>query len=165
MQTASIPGAPATLGPYNLSFFIHNEKQTKELVDELFAVQNTTDETEEDISNSNNTSTEANNSISNTTTMLSENNENKNIKIELLNGSGDSTLLTKATNKLKEQGYNVTKTGTTTVTSKTSIVNKTGVLSNKLSDIQKLIGVGIISNSTSSTNTVDVTIVLGKDYE
>ena len=101
----------------------------------------------------------------NTTTSSSSKNENTKIKIELLNGSGNSTLLTKATNKLKEQGYNVTKTGTTTVTSKTSIVNKTGVLSDKLSDIQKLIGVGIISNSTSSTNTVDVTIVLGKDYE
>ena len=166
LQTASIPGAPATLGQYNLSFFIHNEKETKKLVQELFEAQNDTGEAEEDVSNLNNTTTnEVKNSTTSTTTSSSSKNENTKIKIELLNGSGNSTLLTKATNELKEQGYNVTKTGTTTVTSKTSIVNKTGVLNDKLSDIKKLIGVGIISNSTSSTNTVDVTIVLGKDYE
>ena len=83
----------------------------------------------------------------------------------MLNGSGDSSLLTKATDKLKQQGYTVYKTGTTSKTSKTTIVNKNNVEDNTLSDIKGILDVGVISNSSISSETVDITIVLGKDYK
>ena len=34
-----------------------------------------------------------------------------------------------------------------------------------MSDIKEILGTGITSNSSISSETVDVTIILGKDYE
>lgn len=166
LQAVSIPGTPGTLGPYNLAYFLCNEKETKTLVEKLFATQNKTEDTQEDeinASEDNSIVTEKSESTS-TVSVLSQN-ENTKIKIELLNGSGDSTLLTKATNKLKEQGFNVAKTGTTTVTSKTTIVNKTDVSADIVSKIKNQIGVGNVLSGTSGNNSVDITIVIGKDYK
>ena len=87
------------------------------------------------------------------------------IKIELLNGSGDKTLLNKATKALKAEGYNVYKTGTTTTTAKTAIINKTAVKNSIVDDIKDVLGVGNISSSVSSSSTVDIRIIIGKDYK
>lgn len=159
IQSESLPGAPGYYGPYNLSFFIPDQKETDKLVKELFTEQNGTEEAQTD---------EANTVISNTTgntSLASDKTTSSKVKIELLNGSGDSTMLTKATNTLKEKGYNVYKTGTTTSTSKTTIVNKTAVASSVTEDIKSILGVGNISSSISSSSTVDVTVVIGKDYK
>lgn len=156
LQTASLPGEPGSYGPYKLSFFMSNKKQTDELIKSLFDEQNGAEEvTEED-------SKEQNTTQVNTT---SEKNESTKIKIELLNGSGDSSLLTKATKALKDKGYNVYKTGTTTLTSKTTIVNKTSAPSSITEDIKSLLGIGNISSSVSSSSTVDITVIIGKDYK
>ena len=88
----------------------------------------------------------------------------KYLKVELLNGSGDSTVLTKVTKLLKQKGYNVYKTGTTTVTSKTTIVSKSDLENKELSKIKDILGVGNISESKTSGQ-VDVTIIIGKDYK
>lgn len=159
IQSESLPGAPGYYGPYNLSFFIPDQKETDKLVKELFTEQNGTEEAQTD---------EANTVINNTTgntSLASDKTTSSKVKIELLNGSGDSTMLTKATNTLKEKGYNVYKTGTTTSTSKTTIVNKTAVASSVTEDIKSILGVGNISSSISSSSTVDVTVVIGKDYK
>ena len=155
LQTVSIPGTTGALGAYNLSFFIYDEEETEKLVNELFMTQNGTTET----STSDNTNTSTNSTSSSSTT------KNSAIKIELLNGSGDSTLLNKATKALKNKGYNVYKTGTTSSTAKTTIVNKKAVSTDTTSDIKDVLGVGSISSSTSSSSTVDITVVLGKDYK
>lgn len=161
IQAESLPGTPATIGTYNLSFFVHNEKETKKLVEELFAEQNKIENENIEEANSTdiNTTTSANN---NTSTI--ESSESK-YKIELLNGSGDNTILTKITNKLKEKGYNVYKTGTTTNTSKTTIINKTAVPNETTTNIKEILGVGSISSSTSTSSTVDITIIIGKDCQ
>ena len=105
---------------------------------------------------------EADTTSTNTT---SGKNESTKIKIELLNGSGESALLTKATKALKDKGYNVYKTGTTTLTPKTTNVNKTSAQSSVTDDIKSILGVGNISSSVSSSSTVDITIIIGKDYK
>lgn len=89
--------------------------------------------------------------------------ELSNIKIELLNGSGKTANLTNAKKILKDAGFTVTKTGNTNSTSKTSIINKSDISENVLSSIGHLLEVGVISAS-DSTSTVDITIILGKDY-
>ena len=156
LQTETLPGAsrriPANTG---LWFFEHSESKTEELIEKLYSepVQ------AEEGTNASNVTEQ------NTTTSVSEVTPTSNVKIEILNGSGDSTLLTKATDKLKQEGYIVYKTGTTSKTSKTTIVNKNNVEDDTLSDIKKALDVGIISNSSISSETVDVTIVLGKDYK
>lgn len=171
IQMANIPGATGYYGPYSLSFFIYDEKQTKSLVKQLFEEQNGTQEQE---STQNTTTTNLDNSSANkTNTNTASSNDtssdssktNSNIKIELLNGSGDSKLLTEATNTLKKQGYNVYKTGTTTLTSKTTIINKKAIQTDLIDEIKNTLGVGSVSNSVSSNSTVDITIILGKDYK
>ena len=153
LEMANIPGTTDSLGPNNLSFFVYDKSATEKLVKELFEKQNGTGNVEK-----------SNSSTSNTTTG-SKNTENAKIKVEILNGSGDSVLLTKATKALKNKGYNVYKTGTTTPTAKTAIVNKTAVPVKFTDEIKDLLGVGAISSNTASSSTVDVRVVLGKDYK
>ena len=74
-------------------------------------------------------------------------------------------MLTEVTDKLKKKGYNVYKTGTTTITNKTTIINKKSISDDSMNDLKSILGTGIVSNSTSSTSNVDVTIVIGKDYK
>ena len=171
LQTETIPGEsrriPANTGLY---FFEHDETETEALIDELYEEQNSSDsgdlnssDTSEE-SNSISSDSEENNVESNTTEETTT--QKSDVKIEILNGSGDSTVLTKTTNKLKDEGYTVYKTGTTTTTSKTTIIDKSDVSSEITDDLKDILGTGIISSSSSSSsNPVDITIILGKDYE
>lgn len=154
LQTETLPGVSARI-PANtgLWFFEHSESKTEELIEELYSEP---------------VETELNTDLNNTVEQNSSTTESiqtSNVKIELLNGSGDSSLLTKATDKLKQEGYTVYKTGTTSSTSKTAIVNKNNVESNTVSDIKEILDTGVISSSSISSNTVDITIILGKDYK
>ena len=159
IRTGSLPGEA---GYYNkLSFFIYNQKETDKLVKELFDEQNGTSNEEKETTNT----TQTNSSTTNDIQEIQNKTDNSKIKIELLNGSGDKTLLNKAVKELKAEGYNVYKTGTTTATSKTTIVNKTAIKSEIVENIKDILGVGNISNSVSSSSTVDVKIVIGKDYK
>lgn len=163
IRAESLPGEA---GYYNkLSFFIYNQKETDKLVKELFEEQNGTSTEEENTNNTVTNTNQTNSSATNTVAESSAKTDNSKIKIELLNGSGDKTLLNKVAKELRADGYNVYKTGTTTTTSKTTIVNKTAVKSEIVEDIKDVLGVGNISSSVSSSSTVDVRIVIGKDYK
>ena len=83
----------------------------------------------------------------------------------MLNGCADNELFSKAKKVLEDEGYTVTKTGNTTQTGKTTIINKNSLPENTTSKIKELLGIGIISNSSSTANKVDATIVIGKDYK
>lgn len=90
--------------------YIANKKQTKELVNELF--------TDIVIPEENVNTIDSNTS--------NENNEkDKEVKIELLNGTGSSSTLDKVKQKLTEKGYSVTKTGNTNSASSSVIINRT----------------------------------------
>ena len=163
IRAESLPGEA---GYYNkLSFFVYNKKETDKLVQELFEEQNGTSTEEENTNNTVTNTNQTNSSATNTVVESSAKTDNSKIKIELLNGSGDKTLLNKVAKELRAEGYNVYKTGTTTTTSKTTIVNKTAVKSEIVEDIKDVFGVGNISSSVSSSSTVDVRIVIGKDYK
>ena len=163
IRAESLPGEA---GYYNkLSFFIYNQKETDKLVKELFEEQNGTSTEEENTNNTVTNTNQTNSSTNNTVEESSAKTDNSKIKIELLNGSGDKTLLNKATKALKAEGYNVYKTGTTTTTAKTAIINKTAVKNSIVDDIKDVLGVGNISSSVSSSSTVDIRIIIGKDYK
>ena len=176
MRTETLPG---TTDKYNnLWFFIANKKETTKLIDELLVEQNGIDETEsEEISGgniivennvtTNTTSKENLNSTSNNTSNIKDTIDSKvsNVNIEILNGTGDSKVLTDVTNKLKSKGYNVYKTGTTSTSSRTTIVNKTDIDGDITTEIKRILGVGIISKSDGSSSKIDITIVIGKDYK
>lgn len=91
--------------------------------------------------------------------------ENKSdIKIEILNGSGKSSNLTKVTEELKNKGYTISKVGNTNSTTKTSIINKGNISDSTTSNIKEIIGTGTITK-TNTESSVDITIILGKDYK
>lgn len=151
LQTAALPGETAMIN--KLSFFEHSKTQTEELVQELFFSNE--DATDENISNS------SEGAISSVTTAQAAQ-----VKIELLNGSGNSKTLTTVTNLLKKKGYNVYKTGTTKTTDTTTIINNTDVNSEITTNIKDLLEVGTVSTTaTSSKSSADITIIIGKDYK
>lgn len=85
------------------------------------------------------------------------------IRIEVLNGSGTSKALTELTTELQEAGYNVVKTGETSTTAKTTIINRTNQTQSTTDSLQEIIGTGA-SSTGEDTNNVDYTIIIGKDY-
>ena len=153
LLTATLPGINTNKNTSQTWVFIYNKTETKALIQELFYdrdIEETEGETEE-------------NTTSNETTSNSVNKAD--ITIEVLNGSGESNSLQKAVNQLKGAGYKVTRTGSTNTTSKTAIVNKKNVKETLLKNMKDVIGTGSVSTSESSSSKVDVTIIIGKDYQ
>lgn len=166
--TASLPGSvPSLKSTNNVSIFVVNKKEAKELIEEIFFNRDI-NETEGELSE--NITVESNNaSNTNTQTSTAQNTQqtgNKaDIKLEILNGSGVASNLQKAVKELEGAGYKVTRTGTTNTTSKTTIADKKGIKETFLKNIKDILGVGGISSSESSSSKVDVTIILGTDYK
>ncbi len=152
LKTGTLPGTPELAN--GVWIYTVNKKQAKQMVEELFSDP----VVEENTQNTNN--------ISNTTTtntIDSSTKQQAKIKIELLNGSGNSSKLTKATKLLEEKGYNVVKKGNTNVTTKTSIINRTSQKDTVVKELKETLKVGTISSKANNSN-VDFTIILGKDF-
>ena len=154
LLTATLPGTvPPLKSTNNVSIYVVNKKETQELIEEIFFNRDLEEESTEGNSTTNETST--------TNTAISK----SDIKLEVLNGSGNSNSLQKVVKELEGAGYKVTRTGTTNTTAKTTIANKKDVKETFLKNIKDVIGVGVISNSESSSSKVDITIIVGKDYQ
>lgn len=185
IQSAVLPGVSVGPPEVPLWFYEVNKKETAKLIEELYATDEEIDKSQTDEntnSTANNTTSGAsatntsNNSTSHTTTnnsssSTSEENssvtktEASEIRIEILNGSGSDATLTAVKKALTAKGYKISKTSKTTSTSKTTIINKTDVDSKFENDIKKTLGVGNVSTSSVSSSNVDITIIIGKDYE
>ena len=160
LQTAVLPGTTPNLSQTNnVSIYLVDKEETKTLIQSLFYPE--TSETED--GNTTTNSTTANSTSSSTSSKTSSNSSN--IKIEVINGSGDKSKLQDAVDILTKKGYDVTKTGTTSTISKTIITNRKEVSDDKMQDIKSTLGVGNISTNKSSTSKVDVQIIIGKDFE
>ena len=152
MLTETLPGENKYVQATNTWMFFYDKEETKNLIQELFydrdIQEDSTTENGEVVEGS------ADNNISKT-----------DIKLEVLNGSGNATKLQNAIKELEGAGYKVARTGTTNTTSKTTIVNKTDVKETILKNMKDVLGTGTISNSEINNSKVDVTIVIGKDYK
>ena len=146
----TLPGTPEKCN--GIWIYTANKTQTKQVIEDLF-----TDKIVEEENNEESTST-------NTTDGENTTKESKEITIELLNGTGDKEILTEVKEKLKEKGYVVSKSGTTSSTDKTTIINRTSQSNQKSKDIKQLLGVGTITSGSDNTK-VDFTIIIGKDYK
>ena len=165
IQSAVLPGGsygPSTTPSYPLWFFVADKKETAKLIEQLYG--NTEEVVNEgiedgDIDNEEVTSDEIE------TPIVEVNKEDaSDIKIELLNGSGSKDVLSKVKKDLTERGYKVINSTSTTTTAKTTIINKTDVDSTFTENIKDVIGVGNISTSSVSSSNVDITIIIGNDY-
>ena len=154
LQTNTLPGTPELVN--GVWIYTVDKKETAKIVEELFADEEIPEEV--DGQNTINTNTISGNTSENT-------NENKKeLKIEVLNGTGKSSNLTKVTKILKQNGYNVIKTGNTNTTTKTQIINRTNQSSKTTKELKEILEVGTTSEKSNNSN-VDYTIILGKDYE
>ena len=183
IQSAVLPGAsygPSTTPSYPLWFFVADKKETAKLIEELYGTNDSSDEDSNEATNKKNTT----NSNTTNTTNTSKNNTSSNntstsntssgqiskteagkIKIEILNGSDSTATLTKVKKALTAKGYKVTKTTTTTSTPKTTLINKSDVDTKITDNIKDILGVGTVSSSSVSSSNVDITVIIGKDYE
>lgn len=136
IRTDRLPGVDKVINDY--WFFIADKTKTAEMIQEMFT----------DIQDEVATPTKAE--------MIAS------LKIEVLNGSGSTTKLTKMTEKLEEAGFHITKTADTEETAKTSIMNRTSQPEKIEDAIKEAIGKGTIV--AAETQDVDVTIIIGKDF-
>ncbi len=167
IQSAVIPGGSYGPPTYPLWFFIPNEKETEALMEQLYGTgeEEPVEVTDGDGSESDvpeDGDKENNAPTTNETTDISKTETSK-IKIELINGTESDKTLTAVKKLLKDKGYQVT-TKATTSTSKTTIINKTDVDTKFTDNIKELLGVGNVSTSSVSSSAVDISIILGKDY-
>ena len=146
----TLPGTPEKCN--GIWIYTANKTQTKQVIQDLF-----TDKIVEEENNEESTST---NTIDGENTTK----ESKEITIELLNGTGNKEILAEVKEKLKEKGYVVSKSGTTSSTDKTTIINRTSQSNQKSKEIKQLLGVGTITSGSNNTK-VDFTIIIGKDYK
>ena len=158
LLNATLPGVNSDNNTSKVWVFVYNKAETEKLVQELFYNR--------DLEIPEETSTEGSENTSNTAGNTTSNNiSKKGVKIEILNGSGENKKLQKVVNQLEGAGYNITRTGVTNATSKTTIINKKTVNNILLKNMKDVIGVGDIADSESSSSKVDVTIIIGKDYQ
>lgn len=192
IQSEVLPGAsygPTTTPSYPLWFFVADKKETAKLVEELYGSEEETEEGDTSQANGDASgkkdTTQTNGDVSgkkdatqtngdaggkkdttqseSTGTEVSKKEAAK-VKIELLNGTGSKDAETKVKKALENKGYTVSTPTTTTTTSKTTIINKTDVDAKFTNNIKELLGVGNVSTSSVSSSKVDITIIIGKDY-
>ena len=145
--TDTLPGTPEYCN--EIWIYTANKTKTKQVIEDLFTDKVVVEE-ETDT-----------NTISNT---VIEDAEEEQITIELLNGTGNSEILTDVKEKLKEEGYIISKSGTTSTTAKTTIINRTSQSSSTSKDIKSILGVVSITSGSDNAK-VDYTIIIGNDYE
>ena len=160
LKSAVLPGT--SVGPTQTGslyapywFILTNKTEAQKIIESLYS-ESTEDE---EIDENNNSSTSTSGQVAN----IPREQTNK-IKIELLNGSGSKNKLSKIQKLLVEKGYNV-KAEETNTTEKTTIINNTDVDNKYIEQIKGLLQLGVISSNSTSSNNIDVTIIIGKDYK
>lgn len=93
-----------------------------------------------------------------------ENKKLSDLKIEIVNASGDENKLEIALHEIKSLGYQV-DTINSNVVEKTMIINQSDVDLSEMQGIKDTLQKGIIKNSKNDKSNYDVKIILGKDYE
>lgn len=151
LKTDALPGTPKMMG--GLSFYVIDKEKARQKVTEMFLTSESTEE-------NNNSNTVNNVSVSTTTTTSKK---PSSIKLEVLNGVGDSTKYKEAISQLQNLGYKIVKKGTTNVTNKTLIVDRKNNSKEDENKLKSLLCTGVIT-SGEDNNDVDFTIIIGTDY-
>ena len=143
IQTAYLPGAPANFGsPQKLSFYRANKKETQEIIQELFTFkQQEYDSGAEEVSL-----------------------KPSNIKLQLLNASGDEEVLETTKERLEQKGYNVEVTGTTSIAKTTKVINRTEKKVEVVDELIDTLGYGDEAAGKYKSN-YDFTIMIGQDMK
>ena len=160
----TLPGEPALTN--EVWVYLADEEKTPEIIDELFpkSMLYNIEETEVENTETNSTTNEitGQNSLKNEIGTSSSEISKKYIKIELLNATDNIRNLSKVSSLLENLGYNVTKTGNTNSASKTVIINRSNISSEFINDIKQGLNTDLVQEGGETT--VDITIIIGQDY-
>ncbi len=140
MDARILPGEGRYEG--NTSYFFVDNLKVQEIVKELF-------------------STDASTPITSTTSFAVA--ENKNIKVEVLNGAGIPGLATKYAEVLKNEGFDVVKIGNVIGMTFTSSHVYAKTNEEKAKKVAKTLFITNVEKDISPDANVDVTVILGKD--
>lgn len=166
MLTGTLPGENDYVESTSTWLFFYDKEETEKLIQEMFydrdleQENDLSDNTTNESSNTNSSSTSSNTSNSSTSKA-----SKSDIKLEVINGTGEGKLLQQAVDELETAGYNVTRTGETNTTVKTIIIDKKNTSDTLLDNIELVLGSGKIQKSQSTSSKVDVTIIIGRDYQ
>lgn len=165
IKTDFVPGTPEKVN--GIWIYTADKKKTKEVVDKLFTdipIEEQVDTMTNEI-NTNTTSIDTTtNTKTTTSTTTSSTTKSTAIKVEILNGTGSEEVIEKVKTKLEKEGYVVSKTGTTSLTNTSVIINRTMQTKTIVEEIKDILGIKQ-SNNSSNNSKVDFTIILGKDYK
>lgn len=153
IKTGMVPGTNEKCN--GIWLYVANKKETKQLVEELFVdIEITTENNKTDTTNA---------TIEGDTTTLPDN-TNKTIKVEILKGCSSNSKFESAKEKLKDAGYIISKSGTTTVTQNSLIIERTMQSETIEKQIKETMDINRLNKSLNNSN-VDFTIIIGNDYE
>lgn len=158
----TLPGEPALTN--GVWVYLADEKEAPKVINELFpkSMLYNIEETEDTNTISNSTVGEESNQLEGNTS-ISSNIDKENIKIELLNATDNIKNISKMSNLLENLGYNITKTGNTNAAKKTVIINRGNVSDSIIDEIKQTLNTAEVEQG-GETN-VDITIIIGQDYE
>lgn len=145
---------PGTPGYYNgVSIVIINQAQAKQKVKEMFLTS-----TSENVDGNN--IVEGNVVGSTSSENVKKNSE---IRLEVINGAGVTSKYNAAITQLQNQGYKVTKKGSTNVTKTTMIIDRKNNAKQNKEAIKSLLCTGKIEDGKADGD-IDFTIIIGQDY-
>ena len=147
LKTEQLPGVSEQAANSRLWIYSADEVKTKKVIDDLFINPNKLDEKDKQ-----------HNSTVDTSGI-----DKTNLKIEVLNGTSSNTKLEKVVAQLESAGYAINKTGNTTETENTTIIIRGEVPELVQEDIKQILGTQTISNGGNAT--INITIIIGRDYE
>lgn len=151
LQTATLPGE-AVQANNGTWIYTVDEEAAEETINELFYGITPTDEIDGNVISGN---TISDNSLADTTSSL---------KVEVLNGSGSSSKLSKVVSELKAAGFNVIQTGNTSTTNNTTVIERNNMTEEEKASVKEILGTESIASGDSSSM-VDITIIIGTDFE
>ena len=144
IQTAYVPGEPKMFGsPQKLSFNKHNKTETQKIIQEMFTFK----QQEYD-------------SGAEGTAIVKP----SNLKVQVLNGTGDSNVLETTVKRLETKGYNVEETGDTTVARTTKVINRSAKNEEVVDELIDTLGYGDMAEGEYKSS-FDFTIVVGQDMK
>ena len=137
IKSTALPGASERIGPSGLWFFLHNEEETEEIIDEMFLF---------------------NEKNEGTVSIAPED-----LTIQILNGTGEEYISEEIKNRLSQSGYNVVKEGVTTITKESKLINRTNKSEKLSNQLNEVLGDFNIKTGKANDYSIDYTIIIGQD--
>lgn len=147
LKTEQLPGVSERAANTGTWIYTADEVKLKKVIDDLFINPNKLDEKDKQ-----------HNSTVDTSGI-----DKTNLKIEVLNGTSSNTKLERVVAQLESAGYSINKTGNTTETENTTIITRGEVPDLVQEDIKQILGTQTVSNGGEAT--INITIIIGRDYE